>query len=130
MADVKRTHNLRQNAGRIDSALKRALTAGALIVVSDAKKNAPEDTGTMTRLTKASRPRWRRGRLEVSVGTSVRYGVYHELPKYIRGTRLGPKSEAKGAVRPWLRPALRDNKDEIVGIVRGFLMRELRRISL
>jgi len=130
MGEVKRTHNLRDHIRVIEGVLDRALTGGALLVVSSARKNAPEDTGDMTRETLAGRPRWRRGRREILIGTSKKYGIYHELPRYISQTKLGPKSIAKGAVRPWLGPALEENKDEITHIVIGLVRRGFREIAL
>ncbi len=128
-AKVTRTHNLRDKARLLEQEVDKSLKRGALVVVKFAKKYAPVDTGRMTRGTKAGRPRWRRGRRAISVGTNVDYAKYQELQKYFSRTRLGPKSRAKGARRPWLSPALSEHHDEVVHIMRSSIRMGLRRIT-
>ena len=128
--EVRRTHNLRQNAHRLEAALKTALTIGGLVVADRAKEIAPEDTGWMTRHVIVDKPHVSAGKIRVKVGpTETDYAKYTELPRYIARKGLGPKSVAKGATMPWLRPALREKKGEVAGIVRAALGTALRAIA-
>ncbi|OGS01185.1 MAG: hypothetical protein A2V88_08880 [Elusimicrobia bacterium RBG_16_66_12] len=127
--DVRRTHNLRQNAHRLEAALKTALTQGGLVVVDRAKETAPEDTGMMTRSVSVGQPQVSGGRVRVVVGPHTDYAKYTELERYIAGKQLGPYSVAKGARWPWLGPALREKKDEVAEIIRASVAASLRAIA-
>ena len=88
-----------------NTAIEQAMKEAVLIVEADAKRNAPVDTGRL-RASITNEVRKIAGAvLEGRVGTNVDYAKYVEL-----GTsRQDPQ--------PYLRPALRNNFEQIVSII-------------
>jgi len=129
MANIRRTHKLRQNAHRLDAGLKTALKRGGLVVAQRAQELAPELSGRMLRSVSVSEPRMEGGRMTVRIGPHVDYAKYTELPRYTAGKRPGARSQAKGATMPWLHPALREKKGEAMEIIRASLATSLRAIA-
>ncbi len=126
---VRRTHNLKRAAGRLEQGAKMGLVRGLMIAKKQAQKVAPEDTGRMTRSLTITPPRWLRGRLSATLGPKVEYAKMTELPRYIKNKRLGPVSEAKGATMPWLGPSFRDKKSEIAAAFGATIASTLRAIA-
>lgn len=126
---VRRTHNLKRAAGRLEQGVKLGLVRGLMLTKKRAQERAPEDTGRMLRGLIITPPRWRRGHLSARLGSKVEYARYTELPRYIMNKRLGPVSEAKGATMPWLGPALRETKDEIAAVMGATIRSTLRAIA-
>jgi HK97 gp10 family phage protein len=88
-----------------EAALRRGLAGAAHLVEGVAKVKAPVDTGFLRNsigvLSVSSR--------EAVVGTGAEYGVYLEM-----GTR-------RMAARPFMRPALEENRGRIAGLIRDAL---------
>lgn len=115
--------------------LERALVAGALIVANDAKRRAPVLTGNLRRSihvggygaagglesgttgTDIGGNRSTATSAEVLVGTNVEYARYPEF-----GT-------SKMAARPFVRPALDENRDAVVREVDEALRDLLRSVT-
>lgn len=106
----------------------KALEAGGMLVEQTAQIYAPLYTGNMMRSVGHTPPRLINGKLGVLIGPGPEapYAKYTELDDYLSylymdfavPKQLGPKSVAKGTARmPWLRPALKDNKGEIVSLI-------------
>lgn len=126
---VRRTHNLRRKANRLDQGLKVAMKRGMAVIKQLAQEYAPEDTGRMLRGLLIEEPRWRAGRLRCRLGPTVDYAIYTELEKYTSGKHLGRVSEAKGARMPWLRPAFKERKGEAMAIIKASLRVTLRSLA-
>lgn len=90
------TDNSSQILAEIKARGQMALTAAGMIVERHAKAKCPVDTGNLR-----NSIHYNATEHEVTIGTSVEYAPYVEL-----GT------SRKGA-RPYLRPAVEDNIDEI-----------------
>jgi HK97 gp10 family phage protein len=99
IAELKKTFS--QIDSELQAALKEALSAGAAVVVRDAKIRCPVDTGTLRRSLREIRKIGSPGRIESNVGTDIEYAPHVEY-----GTRYQ-------ASQPYLRPALDENTDEI-----------------
>lgn len=132
-SSVERTHRLRRGAQRLDAELRQGLRLGAMVVKAAAQEGAPELTGQMTRSVTISQPKWSGGRLVIYVGPgpeSKAYSKYTELPRYIRlRPGLGPISRAKGARKPWLKPALEENRGAVMALIRGAVRKGLREMA-
>lgn len=109
-----------------DEAVQIGLVAGALIVQNDAKRRAPFKTGTLKRSLKhESIPVHR----SVTVGTDLPYAAMQEYGGTVRprnkrflrfvveGQEIFTKGPVKIPAHPYLRPALRENTDEVREIV-------------
>lgn len=97
----------RAEAAVSDRAIRSGLSAGALIVTADAKRRAPIKTGTLRRsITQAQM----QDRLAVRVGTDVPYAARLEYG-FTERDKLGRRYNQPA--RPYLRPALRENADEV-----------------
>jgi HK97 gp10 family phage protein len=87
------------------AALRRGLAGAAHLVEGVAKVKAPVDTGFLRNsigvLSVSSR--------EAVIGVGAEYGVYQEM-----GTR-------RMAARPFMRPALEENRGRIAGLIRDAL---------
>lgn len=88
------------------STILEAMRTATLIVQRAAKINAPVDTG---RLRASITPEVRRTGLQVLgvVGTNVVYGAKVEQPGRVR----------RSGRRPYLRPALTENKEKIIRLL-------------
>ncbi len=116
-----------------------ALTAGAQLIVNEAKLRAPVKTGTLKRYLHSSKPTRKSGRWEVQVGTNLRYAAIHEYGGIIKaknkpflvfkidGKLIFTKSVQIPA-RPYLRPAFDSQKDAAITEV-GEALAELVRQS-
>lgn len=94
-----------------DKAIKLGLGAGALVVMNDAKDRAPFKTGTLMRsISQAPVP----GHLSVTVGTDLPYAARMEYG-FVGRDSLGRRYNQPA--QPYLRPALRENSEEVRDIV-------------
>lgn len=101
-------------------ALTSALSAGARVILREAKANAPRRTGALFRAlrVRTARSREHQGRdAFVYFGKRTFYGRFHE-----RGT-------VKMAARPFMGPALEAKAQEAVEAVRDRLARQLDRLT-
>ena len=95
---------------------KQALMKAAIVVEADAKKKCPVDTGRL-RSSITHEFSWQYSELDelvTRVGTNVNYAHYVEFGTYKdfeRGIR-------KMAARPYLRPAIEENRATIAGYFR------------
>lgn len=90
----------------VQEILGSAVVQGGVIVVTDAKRRVPVDTGNLQRsihLEYATDAGDKQAAVEV--GTDVDYGKYVEF-----GT-------SRMAAQPYLRPALDENRDEIAAVI-------------
>ena len=90
-----------------ETAVIRALTAGALIIENDAKRKAPYKTGTLKRSIHTERG----DGMSVLIGTNVPYAARLEFGF------MGADSRGRmyhQAARPYLRPAFDDNRDAAI----------------
>jgi HK97 gp10 family phage protein len=99
-------------------AMVGALMAGALVVQNDAKRRAPVKTGNLRRSIHIVILLARGSRAAVAVGTDAAYGRRIEFGFTDRDS-LG--REYNQPPRPYLRPALDNNRDEIRREVRAAL---------
>jgi len=90
--------NIDQFEKEADRNMITALKAAGLIIQNDAKKRAPYLTGNLKRSIHTEEV----SKNEVRVGTNVEYAIHQEY-----GTK-------KMAARPYLRPALDENRDKIL----------------
>ena len=94
-----------------DKAIQLGLNAGALVVKNDAKRRAPFKTGILRKsIDQASVP----GHLSVTVGTDLPYAARMEYG-FVGRDSLGRRYNQPA--RPYLRPALRENAEEVREIV-------------
>ena len=126
--DDKLSAQLRQLIGDLrGAAVEKALVAGALVIMNDAKRRAPVDTGNLRRsihvgghkgpeTPSSGRDLGRVDYQTVQVGTNVEYAKYQE-----HGT-------SKMSARPFLRPALDSNREEAVQEVASSLKQILERL--
>lgn len=100
------------------NAVERALVQGGLRVERDAKKIVPVDTGRLMNSI-SHRPEGAGGpNPTVLVGTNVEYAPYVEFGHGGRAIDVNPRSRATiysrgAAARPYLYPALQQNKERI-----------------
>jgi len=90
-----------------ETAVVRALTAGAMIIENDAKRKAPYRTGTLRRSIHTERG----DGMSVLIGTNVPYAARLEFGF------MGADSRGRmyhQAARPYLRPAFDDNRDAAI----------------
>jgi len=121
------------------SAIGDALTAGAQLIVNDAKERAPVLTGTLRRYLHSSKPTRKSGQWEVQVGTNLRYAAIHEYGGIIKAKnkpflvfKIGGKliftKSVQIPARPYLRPAFDSQKDAAITEV-GEALADLVRAS-
>lgn len=97
----------------------KALETGGMLVEQRAQERAPIHTGTMMRSVTHTPALLMGGALTVYVGPGPEapYAIYTEEDEYLP-KNLGPKSVIKGtATIPWLRPALADEKQDILALI-------------
>jgi len=90
-----------------ETAVVRALTAGAMIIENDAKRKAPYRTGTLRRSIHTERG----DGMSVLIGTNVPYAARLEFGF------MGADSRGRmyhQPARPYLRPAFDDNRDAAI----------------
>ena len=119
---IKATINLKfPKVNRIiNEAIVKGLTKGALVVEGKMKRFAPLDTGRLTGSIFASKVKMVSDGFTVSVSPNVFYARYMERPG-----GLGVKSRAKGARRPFMKPALLESENLII----SHLISEIRRVA-
>lgn len=116
---------LRDLGDGMAEALEAATQTGALVVQNAAKEKAPYRTGTLRRSIHMETTKRTRDEVEVAVGTDLEYAAIHEF-----GGTITPKTakklhffvdgeevfadEVQIPARPYLRPALDENKDKVV----------------
>ena len=88
-----------------NTAVEQAVKEAVLIIEADAKRNAPVDTGRLRASITNEVRKIANAVLEGRVGTNIRYGYFQEI-----GT-------SKMDPQPYLRPALRNNFEQIVSII-------------
>ncbi len=94
-----------------DNAIQIGLKAGALVVKNDAKRRAPFKSGTLRRsIDQESVP----GKLTEAVGTDLPHAARMEYG-FAGQDSLGRRYNQPA--HPYLRPALRENKEEVREIV-------------
>lgn len=109
---IQRIRNIRNEAIRN---LSVATLAGATVVNDDAKARAPVRTGNLRRSIHPELGEYSSERVTVWVGTDVEYAPYVEM-----GT-------SKQAAQPYLRPALNENRQDIIDSVEKIFQEILRR---
>lgn len=117
---MKANNYHRQYLVHLVANLAKALYLGGKVVENKAQDYSPVYTGTMMRSVTTTPARKLGGNLVVHIGPGPEapYAKYTELDEYMttksgKKKELGEISQAKGAKMPWLRPALRDSKDDI-----------------
>jgi HK97 gp10 family phage protein len=113
--------------------LEAAVTSAALLVENDAKDKAPYKTGTLKRSIHHETVEKSAQRVVVAVGTNLEYAAIHEFGGIIEA-KNGPYlvfrtgdgewhsvTSVQMPARPYLRPALDENKDAIVKEIREAL---------
>lgn len=109
---VKFNSNSKEVLAALEKAGMRGITDACVLVESDAKRNAPVDDGTL-RASITHRVSDSRGNILGEVGTPTDYAPDQEYgTQYQKGT-------------PFLRPAFRDNKDNIKTILGGTYSEEV-----
>ena len=130
MADIKNMPQLLRKLSAMSAAVATqvvgdALTAGAQLIVNDAKENAPYLSGTLMRSIHSSEPFTNSGRWEMRIGTNIEYARIHEYGGTIKAKdkpllafRIGGKliltKSVQMPARPYLRPAFDSQKDAVV----------------
>ncbi len=89
------------------TALRQGLSAAAFYVEGQAKLKAPVDTGFLRNSIQVLRVTDR----EALIGVGAEYGIYQEM-----GTRFM-------SARPFMRPAVENNRERIAEIIRQALAR-------
>jgi len=128
--------------GHLDENVKKALHLGGQLIARKAQEFAPIETGTMMRSVDVTPTQRIKGVLTVLVGPGPEapYAPYTEEDRYLENKELGPKSQQKRtateedrylenkelgpksqqkrtARMPWLRPALEEEKDNVLDIL-------------
>lgn len=113
---VKMLADMGQSA---EDVLQSAAEAGGKIALDDAKMRCPVDTGRLKNSLYLEKLKKSPGKadVKVSIGKNEYYGVFVEL-----GTS---KSEAK----PFLRPAVDENKDRIAKAINEAVLKALGRLG-
>lgn len=142
--EVRGTRELRAAIDKIGDEFERELEAavrsGALIVQNNAKSRAPYRTGNLRRSIHMETTERSREHVQVEVGTDLEYAAIHEFggvitPKKAKALHffIGAKAIFTRAVhmpaRPYLRPALDENKAKIITEVREALRAVLQKIG-
>jgi HK97 gp10 family phage protein len=127
---IKGGPELARKLGRLSDAaagdaLEQALTAGALLVRDDAQEKAPYRTGTLRKSIHTETREKTRTQVTVVVGTDVPYARRQELG-FSGIDSLGRKYNQPA--RPYLRPALDENKGAVAREVGEALRDLLRRV--
>ena len=99
--------------------LETAVTSAAMIVENAAKANAPYLSGTLKRSIDHATVEKNMKVVAVAVGTDVDYARIHEF-----GGKTGRGHAVTIKARPYLRPALDENRDKVKNEIAGAL-REL-----
>ena len=93
------------------AAARRALTSGAMIILNDAKRDAPWKSGTLKRSLHIEPDPDHRGGVAVLIGTNVPYAARLEFG-FVGADSLGRIYNQ--AARPYLRPAMDNNREAVV----------------
>ena len=117
MSRVWRTHNLDRAGGVLKASMEGSLKRGGMVLKDAMQARAPVATGRMTRSVEVGPVTFKDGAYRVLVGPTVDYAIYTEEEPWIIGKRPGPKSVAKGATIPWMKPAADEHADEIRDII-------------
>jgi len=123
---------LEQKTGEYADKLEAAVTAGALLVENEAKNKAPYKTGTLKRSIHHETVEKSHDRVVVAVGTNLEYAAIHEFGGTIE-SKTGylvfqtddgewhSVSSVQIPARPYLRPALDQNKEKIINEIAAVL---------
>lgn len=127
---VKREGKLEGLEARLDNGMKRGLILAGKLVAQRATRKAPIDKGRLKRSITHGQPERQGDRYRIEVGTNVEYAPYQEFGT---GDKAEDPSKSKDPTRPgipphpYLRPALKESKDDIRKLitksVRGALKR-------
>ena len=116
--------------------LMDAALAGGHVVEGHAKVNAGSgrpglniQTGTLVNSINVSAGKKTKTSAEALIGTNVVYARIHELGGIIKGAFGIPGSIVHMPARPYLRPGLDENTDEIVRAVKTEIKRNLDKAS-
>jgi len=90
----------------IDKAVERALTKATIIVDESAKQNAPIDTGRL------------RASISFEVDVPAKEATIGSNLIYARRIEFG---HSKKAPEGYLRPALKENKQKVIGVIQSEL---------
>lgn len=121
MARTWRSHNLDRAGSLLAASMGGSLKRGGTVLKQAMQARAPVWTGRMTRSVSIGSVTFKDGAYRLLVGPTVEYAIYTEEEPWIIGKRPGPKSVAKGATIPWMKPAADEHADEIRKIILGGL---------
>ena len=119
-----------------DRVIMNAMKVAALIVQNEAKAKAPYKTGTLRRSIQIGEVP---AQLAVKIGTNLVYAPMQEyggmvVPKkakflhfFIDGKEIFTKGPVHIPAHPYLRPALGQNKEQVLMAVRDAVNRQLRK---
>ena len=105
--------NLRDMKKLAGNGLDRGLVAVGLIVVADAKRFCPVDTGRLR-----SSIRSYAGKGQVTIADGTKYGIYQEMGFNSRG--------GKWVQNPFIIPAIEKNRNEIEQIIGQKIRAEIK----
>lgn len=128
--EVKGIKELQNTLKSIDNELQdilsKAVSQGAAVVEKDAKMRVVVKTGTLRRSIREIKTIRSPTRAESQVGTDIKYAARIEFG-YTGPDRRG-RTFHQGA-RPYLRPALDENKNEITQAVNSYIENALARFK-
>jgi len=127
---VEYKSHLRGKAGRLDMRVRLVMQLAGLVLAEQIQVFAPLQYGHLTRGIKAGTPTIQGGRIIETLYSQQGYWKFLELPLYTKGRHLGPKSVAKGAKMPFIKPAFRAKKKELRKLIRDGFRAALKDISV
>ncbi len=106
---------------KLENAQKRGLILVAKLIAQRATNLAPVDTGRLKRSITHSQPKQLgKGHFTIEIGTNVEYAIYQEFgtgDKSIRPEFSKDSGRPGIAPRPYLTPAIKNSKRDVVKII-------------
>jgi HK97 gp10 family phage protein len=125
--------SLKKMGTQLNREMQPALEAAGRLVADEAKRLAPEDSGTLKESIDIQRTTIKRNEISVDVGPGKKafYSMWVEFGhNIIRGTsKATRKMLGKAQARPYLRPAYDTKKEEAKQIIRDRLAAILRMVG-
>lgn len=115
---------LKQTEDELPKALEAGLTTGALLIQNSAKKKVVKRTGTLSRSIHTKTVEYTKKKVSVAVGTDVEYARRIEYG-FSGKDSLGRNYNQ--SPRPYLRPALDEQKDEAAKVAAKTVQQILRK---
>ena len=124
-----------RNLNSINDALISGVSKAAMLVQGSAKNKAPVDSGTLRQSIRADKAKIQGENVTATVSTNLEYAPYVEFGTGSRGQSTNTNTEVEVSYRsdwrgnkaqPFLWPALRENRNNSIKIIREEVRRAVK----